>query len=61
MTACRIVGPYLPVGDVDWCCETHGTVCVLRDPERWRAKGLSREDFVCPREGKSAWCPLVVS
>lgn len=25
---CKIAGPYLPVGDIDWNCRTHGVDCV---------------------------------
>lgn len=27
-TRCRIAGPYLPVGDIDWNCRTHEVDCV---------------------------------
>ena len=48
MSECRIVGPYYPVGDVDWRCTTHGVSADLRDPARYGAGDLRREDFFCP-------------
>lgn len=47
-TECRIVGPYLPVGDTDWTCATHGVIAELRDLGRFGAADLRREDFYCP-------------
>lgn len=44
---CKIVGPYLPNGETDWWCETHGTVAVPKQPipegHKWK-----RSDFTCP-------------
>ena len=52
---CHITGPYYPVGDVDWECRKHGEIALLRDPTRYGASDLRREDFVCPQDtaGKS--------
>lgn len=44
---CRIVGPYHPVGDVDWECRTHGVLAELRDPSKYGGV-VRREDFYCP-------------
>jgi hypothetical protein len=48
---CRIVGPYYPIGEVDWMCRTHDVPAVLRDRGRLGAKDLRREDFICPESG----------
>jgi len=45
---CGITGPYYEVGDVDWECRFHGVMAELRDPSRWGALNLRREDFYCP-------------
>jgi hypothetical protein len=45
---CRIVGPYLPAGDVDWMCRTHDVPAILLDASRYGHDGLRREDFRCP-------------
>ncbi len=54
MTACRIVGPYMPVGDTDWECRTHGVLAILRDPSRAGAPDIGRADMVCP-VAESPW------
>lgn len=48
---CWIVGPYYPVGDVDWVCRTHQVDVTLRDPSRAGAHDLRRDEFVCQFEG----------
>ena len=45
---CVIVGPYYPVGDVDWRCITHQVDAVLRDPARYGGRDHRREEFRCP-------------
>lgn len=52
---CYIVGPYLPVGDVDWMCDNHKVPAVLAHKERFGAKDLRREDFVCPVDPPHGW------
>lgn len=44
---CRIAGPYLPVGDTDWECRTHGVLAELIDPAK-RGGVVRREDLFCP-------------
>lgn len=44
---CRIVGPYLPVGDTDWECRTHGVLAELRDTSKVGGV-VRRGDFFCP-------------
>lgn len=51
---CRVVGPYLPEGEVDWRCRMHSTPVVLRDPSRYGSSDLRREDFRCPEESLAA-------
>lgn len=46
---CKIVGPYLPAGDVEWRCMTHDTPALLIDPTKMGADVLRREDFTCPK------------
>jgi hypothetical protein len=48
MSGCRIIGPYYPIGLIDWECATHEVCAVLRDPSRYGADNLRREDFRCP-------------
>ena len=48
MAKCRIVGPYLPVGDTEWRCSTHGVDAVLNDPSLHGGDVFRREDFHCP-------------
>lgn len=50
---CRITGPYLPVGDTDWECRTHGVETLPRDPDALWARQVAgdsprRSDFRCP-------------
>lgn len=45
---CRIVGPYLPVGDTEWTCRTHGVSAVLVDESRAGAADIKRSEVVCP-------------
>lgn len=52
---CHIVGPYLPVGDIDWMCDNHKVPAVLAHKERFGAKDLRREDFVCPVDPPHGW------
>ena len=52
---CHITGPYYPVGDIDWQCETHKVRAVLMDPSRYGAKDLRREDFRCPADPPEGW------
>lgn len=47
-TDCKIKGPYLPVGDIDWECSTHKIDCELIHARRFGTKDLRREDFFCP-------------
>lgn len=48
--SCNIVGPYYPIGDTEWMCQTHRRPAELRNPEKDRPAGASRhrEDFFCP-------------
>lgn len=46
--ACKISGPYYPVGDVDWECREHGVLAELHDPNLYPGRVLRREDFYCP-------------
>ncbi len=52
---CHIVGPYFPVGDIDWECRKHKVRAVLMDPSRYGAKDLRREDFRCPMDPPDGW------
>lgn len=45
MSECKIVGPYMPAGFHEWTCVTHDEPAVLRDPSRWGANNLRRDDF----------------
>lgn len=47
---CKIVGPYLPVGDTDWECRTHDVLAELRDtaPTLLPDESYRREHFRCP-------------
>ena len=44
---CEIVGPYLPLGEVDWTCRLHGYRVVLKDQRRLGAHDLRAADFAC--------------
>jgi len=44
MDECKIRGPYYPVGDVDWICETHDSMVELAD----RSKPMSKKNARCP-------------
>lgn len=45
-TGCQKRGPYLPLGDVEWMCVTHGVECIRTGGDlRHSAK---REDMACP-------------
>lgn len=49
MSAHKIRGPYLPVGETEWTCSC-GALAELRDPKKFGAETFSREDFFCPKE-----------
>lgn len=51
---CRIVGPFLPVGDVDFECRTHNVLCELKDPDRYGSPDIRRDEVYCPVSGGAA-------
>ena len=48
---CWIAGPYLPVGDVDWVCRTHGDVICLNDTDEPPRRAILRCPVADPRPG----------
>lgn len=45
---CKIVGPYLPIGDTDYECRTHEVLAELRDPSRFGQAGIRKDEMYCP-------------
>lgn len=45
---CKIVGPYIPMGENDWRCKTHNCLVEFRDPTRLHAPDICREEMICP-------------
>jgi len=45
---CKIKGPYLPSGDIDWTCSVHNVLAELIDATKYGKGPHKRENFFCP-------------
>lgn len=53
---CDIRGPHLVTGDDEWTCYTHGVLAELKDPERYGAHNIRKDEVYCPVAADTARC-----